>query len=509
METPAPVDGGGQQNPDWFSEGTCKVGNGGVDGQDKVEAGDDGCEFSEVRKTDAVVNEVEWVWGDVDGRRNDLERSEANTFYRGETCPVGEGNRAQTIASVAGVSRPGKAYVEGVSRHGGGCRDVEWDWRWDVVKTDQVREAHQRGLGVEKRPRGIGCCCDEALVDAGRVLEEGVERGGDLDQDSSARALSGQGDEAEELKGVAVALLTVEQEGAAGERLSIPAGLRKALVEGTEAGDLQTVLEFLPSGAISAVQKKGKTQVPVGFFVCGVLLKQFFERSDAAGVTAQGKQVCEVFADGPCWVKFCGGAIRQDGIVEQATALLHAAEFMVSVRVVRIDSERLGEEGGAGGKFVELNREFAEIEESVGVVGIELNRACVGGDGGPWLAGTNESDAKAVEGIGEVWIELKGVPVGSEGVLPAVEAGEGVAYPQGNGGAGRVKAECLFEMFQSATPVCAYLGGSAEGEVSGGIARRQAGRRVGDGRARLRAGLIGHRVECADAFFSGRERALR
>lgn len=115
--------------------------------------------------------------------------------------------------------------------------------------------------------------------------------------------------------------------------------------------------------------------------------------------------------------------------------------------MVRVDGECLGEEGSAGGKFVELNREFAEIKEGVGVFWVELDRACVGGDGGAWLTSTDESDAEAIEGIGVVRVKLEGVAVGSEGLLPAVEAGEGVAYPQGDGGAGGVEAECLFEMF--------------------------------------------------------------
>lgn len=309
METPPPVDRVGQQNPDWFSEGACEVGDSGVDGDDEVEARYDSGKLSEVGKTGAVVDEVDRACGGVDSGGDHLERGEANAFYRGKRRPVGEGNRPKTIAFVAGVSRPGKAYVEGVVRHGGGCRDVEWDRRWDVVEADQVWQAHQRGMSIEVWSRRVQCCGDETLADVGRALEEGMEGGGDFEQDSSSGVLGGQGDEAKELKGVPVTLLAVEQEGAIDERLSVPAWLGEAVMEGVEARDLEAVLEFLPAGTIAAMQKKGKAEVPVGFFVCGVFRKEFFERGDATGVAAQGKQICKVFADRPCWVKSRRSAI--------------------------------------------------------------------------------------------------------------------------------------------------------------------------------------------------------
>jgi hypothetical protein len=152
---------------------------------------------------------------------------------------------------VHGAARPHKPdleagrYVEAVAPIRGALgreREV-WDRRRDGVErgAERERQRHQRTLHVE---------CGQPLaarddVDAGHAGDERDQRPAHLEHELAA-ARRDQRDVAQELDGVAEALLGMQQDGLAGERLAAPLRLRE--IARRQVADAPARLVFFPAG---------------------------------------------------------------------------------------------------------------------------------------------------------------------------------------------------------------------------------------------------------------------
>ena len=271
-------------------------------------------------------------------------------------------------------------------------------------------KAHGGDVEVEGREWVAVAEDGHALAEAlGEPGDEATQRGLDFEEDVGA-ALENQWEIAEELEGVAVALLGVDEERAF-VKLDCGIAEPKGLGEGPRRiavfGAIEAPLVLLPAFEIVAVLEEIKCEVPVLFGVGGFEAERFTQEGFGGGVIEQREDLAvgpgEVGRGG---VEAMGLAKGSDGVGGSRAGGGRRRRGCCGRQDWRAWRARAWLKcSDGGGEVAFLGENDAQVVERFGVVGLQAERAQEKLDRGDGLAYFLEADAGGVPDFRESVVE--------------------------------------------------------------------------------------------------------
>jgi hypothetical protein len=216
-------------------------------------------------------------------------------------------------------------------------------------------------------------------------LGDSEERGGDFEEDARGVQGENEGKVAEEVEGVAEALLGVEEEGGVGEGLGglvEPEGLGEGAKRVLVVGALPAGFVFAPAGGEVAALEELKGKIPMAFGVGGAELEGAAEDGFGFGGVDEGEDFAEA----------AGG-----------------------VGVVGMEAESFAEGGDGGGVFKAVTKGDAEVAVGFSEGGIDAEGVVEVVDRGSGVAFVDEDGGEVAVGVGEVGGEAEGAEVELDG----------------------------------------------------------------------------------------------
>ncbi len=329
-------------------------------------------------------------------------------------------------------------------------------------RCERERQREQRAVQVERRQR-IAARDD---LDPGGGHHERTERLLNLENDVAA-AGGHERQEAQELDGVAEALLGVQQDGLAVERLAAPLRLRK--IARRQVADIPARLVFLPPGREVAAQKVQHA------FARGRHAVVRIERARAAKARERLVHAAHVLQREP-EVEVRDRKLRRerDRAAAGGFRLFRLPEGAQRVREVGmgfgIARPQLGRAAKLFGRFLEpslLAQRRAQVVARLHVAGGELDHAAVARLGIAVALGFAQEIAELIMRLEEIGIEPDGLAEGRFGLLVAAQRAQREPEAVADVGFFRRERRCALDVGERGRRVAHAQRHDAE-EVPGG-----------------------------------------
>ncbi len=321
----------------------------------------------------------------------------------------------------------GRAHGRPPSFHGGGVGDEVGDRVWDggLGGLKQPGQAEERRLDVEERQcRAAG----HHRLDAGRAGHQ-FGQGRRAFQHHPAAPGCHHGRVADELDGVAVALLGMDQDAFAAEVRAIPPGFGEVPRLGREVVRLPAPLVFLPALGEAPCEEQRLGPVTVRFGVVGI-------DAEGAIVARQGGVQRAPFLQGDAKVGMDLGALRRprqgpfiggDGLVEAAFGPEHVAQVGERLDVAGVYLNGAAVTGGGLVPAALVLVRQAEGEMGVGEGGVGRDGALEARRRVVRTVLFAHRQADVVMGLGQVGLQIQRPAPTRDGVLPRAPVGQGAA----------------------------------------------------------------------------------